>query len=139
MTVNRKLKIITFTLGGNSFQCQLNEWHMKNGTEDGEKFYTFCGPGTEGEFREDAEPDFSLELKFFADWHLNGISDYLWLNDQLTVAFVLDHHPDLIGEHVRWAGSCKIKAPDVGGPARTTERTDITIPVIGKPAYSRIP
>lgn len=139
MTTNRKLKIITFRLSGVDFQCQLQKWNLANNTEDGEKFYTFCGPGTEGEFREDAEPDYALELTFFSDWRSAGISDYLVLNDQVTVAFYLDHHPDIIGEHVRWTGSCKIKAPNVGGEARTTEMTEVTLPVIGKPTYARIP
>jgi len=139
MTVhNRKLKRITFTLGGNSFACQLQSWTMNNATEDGEKFYTFCDGDEDGEFREDAESDYSLELVFFADWKLNGISDYLTTNDQVTVAFVLDHHPDLAAEHVRWSGNCKLKAPSVGGEARTTEKTEITLPVIGKPTYTRV-
>lgn len=139
MTINnRKLKIITFTLGGNQFQCQLQSWTMNNGTEDGERFYTFCGGGSEGEFREDAEPDYSLELTFFSDWKLNGVSDYLTANDQQTVAFQLDHHPDIPGEYVRWTGSVKIKAPSVGGEARTTEKTEVTLPVIGKPTYARV-
>lgn len=139
MTTNRKLKIVTFRLSGVDFQCQLSSWKMINNTEDGEKFYTFCGPGPEGEFREEAEADYSLELKFFSDWTLAGISSYLTVNDQLIAAFYLDHHPDIIGEHVRWTGSCKIKAPTVGGEARTTEMTEVTLPVIGKPTYTRIP
>jgi hypothetical protein len=135
---SRKLKIITFTLAGTQFQCQLKSWTMNNNTEDGEKFYTYCGVGAEGEFREEAEPDYSLDLTFFADWRLNGISDYLTANDQATVAFVLDHHPDIAGEFVRWSGNLKIKAPSVGGEARTTEMTETTLPCIGKPAYTRM-
>ena len=136
---SRKLKILTLTLGGISFQCQLQKFKMNNNTPDGERFYTYCGPGPEGEFREDAEPDYSLDMTFFSDWRSAGISDYLWLNDQLPVAFIVDHHPDIVGEHVRWTGTLKIKAPTVGGDARTTEITEITLPVIGKPTYTRIP
>jgi hypothetical protein len=139
VTQSRKLRILTLTLGGISFQCQLQKWKMNNNTEDGEKFYTYCGPGPEGEFREDAEPDYSLDMTFFSDWRSAGISDYLWSNDQVAVAFVVDHHPDIIGEHVKWTGNLKIKAPTVGGDARTTEITEITLPVIGKPTYARIP
>lgn len=136
---SRKLKIVTFTLAGISFQCQLQKWKLNNNTEDGERFYTFCGGGPEGEFREDAEPDYALEMTFFSDWRSAGISDYLTVNDQLTVAFLLDHHPDIVGEHVKWTGSVKVKAPPVGGDARKTEMTEITLPVIGKPVYTRIP
>ena len=102
------------------FECQVNKWNIANNTEDGEKFYVFC---PDGEFREEAEPDYALELTFFADWRSDGVSDFLTANDQQTVAFQLDHHPDIVGEHVRWAGSVKLKAPNVGGDARTTEMT----------------
>jgi hypothetical protein len=131
-TQNRKLKLITFTLGGNSFECQVKQWNIANNSDDGEKLYAFC---PDGEFREEAEPDYALELTFFSDWRSNGVSDYLTVNDQQTVAFVLDHHPDLPAEHVRWSGNAKIKCPSVGGEARTTEMTEITMPIIGKPTY----
>ena len=134
---SRKLKVITFSLAGNQFECQLRDWKMNNNTPDGERFYTYCPPSG-GEFREDAEPDYALDLKFFSNWRLNGISDYLTVNDQVTVAFQLDHHPDIVREYVRWAGSLKIKAPSVGGEARSTEMTEVTLPVIGKPVYTRI-
>lgn len=135
---SRKLKIITFTLDGNEFQCQLSSWKVTNNTEDGERFYTFCNDTSDGgEFREDAEPQYALELKFFSDWRSGGISDYLVVNDLLVVGFTLDHLPDIVGEHVRWVGNVKIKAPTVGGDARTTEVTEVTLQVIGKPTYSR--
>jgi hypothetical protein len=131
-TQNRKLKLITFTLGGNSFECQVKQWNIANNSDDGEKLYAFC---PDGEFREEAEPDYALELTFFSDWRSNGVSDYITVNDQQTVAFVLDHHPDIPAEHVRWSGTCKLKAPSVGGEARTTEMTETTAPIIGKPTY----
>lgn len=136
---SQKLKFITFTLNGTQFQCQVSEWQLVNNTDDGEKLYSFCGPPEDdGEFREEAEPDFALDLKFFSDWRSNGISDFLWANDQTDAAFVLDHHPTIVGEHVRWSGNVRIKAPTVGGPARTTEMTEVTLPVIGQPTYARI-
>lgn len=134
---SRKLKVITFSLAGNAFECQLKDWKMNNNTPDGERFYTYCGPSG-GEFYEEAEPAYALDLKFFSNWRLNGISDYLTVNDQQIVAFVLDHHPDIVGEYVRWSGTLKIKAPPVGGEARTTEMTEVTLPVVGKPAYTRM-
>ena len=138
MTQSRKLKVITLTLSGVQYQMQLSHWVMKNNTANGTKYYVFSGPADD--FIEDGEPDYELELKFFADWRTNGISDYLTQNDLQPVGFQLDHYaayPDMVNEHARWAGNLKIKAPDAGGDVRTTELTDITLPVIGKPAYTR--
>ena len=129
---NRKLKIIEFSLDGDQFECQLNSWKIVNNTEDGERMYTFC---PDGEFREETDPDYALELKFFSDWRSDGISDWLILHDQATVVFQVDHHPDIAAEHVRWTGSLKVKAPSVGGDARTTEITEVTLQIVGKPTY----
>lgn len=134
---NRKLKKITFTVDGNSFACQLKEWALANNTEDGEKIFSFCGPGEEGEDREESDPDYALEMTFFSDWRSNGISDWSWVNDGRTVGFVLDHHPDIPEEHVTWTGQLKVKAPNVGGEARTTEESEVEWAIIGKPVYTR--
>ena len=134
-THNRKLKLINFAIDSVSFECQVQTWNLANNTEDGEKFYAFC---PDGEFREDAEPDYALELTFYADWRSDGISDFLTAHDQETVDFTLDHHPDIPEEHVRWTGQVKLKAPNVGGDARTTEMTEATLQVIGMPEYTRV-
>ncbi|MFI6759364.1 hypothetical protein ACIBF5_09510 [Micromonospora sp. NPDC050417] len=131
---NRRLKQIEFTLGGEAFQCQVQNWNIANNTEDGERLFTQC---PEGETREETDPDYALEVTFLADWRENGVSDYLVLNDGVWVEFQLDHHPDIPGEHVRWTGEVRIKAPNVGGDARTTEQTEVTMPIKGKPLYSR--
>lgn len=131
---NRKLKVIELQIGAVEYQCQLKTWTMANNTEDGEKLYSYC---PDGEDREEAEPDYALELEFFADWRTNGISDWLTLHDQENAAFVLDHHPDIPAEHVRWSGTLRVKAPPVGGETRTTEMTSVTLQIIGKPVYSR--
>ena len=130
----RKLKVIEFQVGAVEYQCQIKEWKLANNTDDGEKLYAFC---PDGETREEAEPDYALEIVFYADWRPDGISTFLVEHDQETAAFTLDHHPDIPAEHVRWAGSLKVKAPTVGGEARTTEMTEITLQCIGKPVYSR--
>jgi hypothetical protein len=136
MTIhNRKLKTITFDLGGTAFQGQLSTWQMVNNTPDGAKIYTYA---PDGEAREETDPDYQLEMTFFADWRSGGISDYLTLNDGETAAFALDHHPDIVGEHVRWTGEVTLKAPNVGGDVRTSETTQVTLLCIGKPDYSRI-
>ncbi|GEL17688.1 hypothetical protein [Pseudonocardia asaccharolytica] len=131
---NRKLKQITFDLGGVEYQCQVVSWQMVNNSEDGEKRYTYC---PDGEFREETDPDWSLELTFYSDWRSGGISDFLTLQDGQDVAFQLDHHPDIPAEHVRWTGTVTVKAPSVGGEVRTTEQTEVTLPCVGKPVYSR--
>lgn len=137
-TNHRKLKLLTFTLGGSTFQCQIQNWQLLNNTEDGERFYTFCGPDETGEFREDAEPDWALQFNGFADWRSAGLSTYLQENDQATVGFQIDHHVGVVGEHVRWTGEVKLKATGAGGDARTTERFESTLPCIGKPEFTRV-
>lgn len=132
---NRRLKTITFTLGATAFECQVKSWQIVNNTEDGERQFTFC---PDGEFYEEADDTYALELTFFSDWRSGGISDFLVANNQTNVAFQLDHHPAIVGEHVRWTGTVKVKAPTVGGEVRTTEMTEVTLPVIGKPVYARI-
>lgn len=134
----RKIKQVQFTLGGDpddiAFECQLRSWNIANNTDDGDVIYTLC---PDGEVREETDDDYALELTFLADWREDGISDFLWSHDKEIVGFALDHHPDIPGEHVRWTGQVRIKAPNVGGEARATEETEITLPCIGKPVYSR--
>lgn len=131
---NRKLKTITFDLGGTEFQGQLNNWKMNNNTPDAEIFYVYA----EGEeFAEDADAAWSLDMTFYSDWRSGGISDYLMSNDEEDVTFQLDHHPGFPAEHVRWTGTLHIKAPNVGGEVRTTETTEVTFQCVGKPLYSR--
>lgn len=123
----RRLKLIQFTLGGEAFECQVRTWNLDPGEEDGERIYTYC---PDGEDVEETDTDPSLSLTFFSDWRSGGVSDYLWTHRGQKVAFQLDHHPDIPGEHVRWTGTVKIKAPAVGGDARTTEVSEITLQVI---------
>jgi hypothetical protein len=78
---NRKVKIITLSVDGIQFECQVQTWNVANNTEDGERFYSQC---PDGEFREDAEPDYALELTFYSDWRSDGISDFLTVHDQET-------------------------------------------------------
>lgn len=145
MTANhRRLKQIVFSIGDDtasppipeeSLECQISSWQIVNNTEDGERFFTFC---PDGEFREDADDDYALELTFFSDWTEDGISDFLTKHDGEWLDFTLDHHPDIDGEHVRWTGKVKVKAPTVGGEVRTTETQTVTYPIKGKPVYERV-
>lgn len=133
-THNRKIKQIQFTVDGTSFECQVQAWKIVNNTEDGERYFAQC---PDGEFREDGEDDYALELTLFSDWRSDGISDFLTQNDKSEVDFQIDHHPDIAAEHVRWVGTVKLRAPDAGGEARTTEMTEVTLQIKGKPVYSR--
>lgn len=134
-THNRKLKLIEFDINGTQFECQVQSWKIANNSDDGEKMFSQC---PDGEFREEPEPDYALELTFFADWRSNGISDFLWAHKGETLAFTLDHHPDVVGEHVQWTGSVLVRAGDVGGDARTTEMTEVTLQCVGEPTYTRL-
>lgn len=145
MTIHhRRLKQITFSIGDESaspsipdeqFECQIKNWQVVNNTEDGERIFTFC---PDGEDREEADDDYALELTYFADWRENGISDFLQTHDGQWLDFVLDHHPDIEDEHVRWSGRCKVKAPTVGGEVRATEEQTVTYQIKGKPDFERV-
>ncbi len=136
MTANHnKMKDSTLSIGGVQFEEQLTEFKLNNDSDDPEQFYTF---DPDGGFQEAADDAYSLDLKFFADWRAGGISDYLVAHDGETVAFVLDHNVDIVGQHIRQSGSVLIKAPSIGGAVRTTELTETKLGVIGKPVYTRI-
>jgi hypothetical protein len=109
---------------------------MMNNTVDGVKTYTYCG--NPSEFRTETDNDYSLQLKFYADWRFGGISDLLWNNSRAVATFQLDHMPDIVGEHIRWNGTCVLKAPTVGGDIRTLEETSVTLLVLGLPLFTRV-
>jgi hypothetical protein len=133
---SRRLKLVTFTLNSVDYSCQLNNWNMMNNTVDGTKTFTYCG--NPSEFRTETDNDYALQLKFFADWRLGGISDFLFNNSRAVATFVLDHLPDVVGEHVRWSGNCVLKAPTVGGDLRALEETSVTLLVLGLPLFTRV-
>lgn len=140
MTIHqRRLKIINFTLGGVAYDCQITSWTLSYGIKTGDRIYTYCAAGEgQNSFIEETDGEPTLNLKFLADWTAGGMSDYLVTNNMVTAAFVLDHHPDITGEHVRLSGSVQLQAPDVGGDARDTETEEVTLPIIGTPVYARI-
>jgi hypothetical protein len=127
MTVhNRRLKLVQLSVGGNQFECQVRSWTLESGEQDGERQFTFC---PEGEFVEETDPEPSLELEFFGDWRSGGISDYLWANRGQEAACTIVHHPGTVGETVQFSGTVRLKAPPVGGEARTTEIQTVTLMV----------
>lgn len=132
---NVRLKVITFALGVSQFECQVKTWKLTNKTPTGQQQYTFCPTGV---FREQTTADWELALTFFSDWTVNGISDFLYANDQTDQTFQLDHHPDIALEHVRWNGTVRVVAPDVGGAYGDTEESTVTLGVFGTPVYARV-
>jgi hypothetical protein len=134
-----RLKILILTIDGIAFDCQVSTFNMNPNAKVGNQQYTYCSAGEgNNSFYEETDDQYGLELKLFSDWRVNGISDYLMSHNKDTAAFVLDHHEDLSDQHVRWAGNLIVLAPSVGGDTRTTETQDITLPVIGIPAYDRV-
>jgi hypothetical protein len=134
MPHNRKLKLYNLTIDEVSFDPQLQNVTLSNNTADGDKLFGYDG----GESRTETDPDYALDLTFYADWRLDGISDFLTAHDGERLAWTGDHHPDIPAEHVRWSGFLTVKAPNVGGDVRTTEMTEITLQVEGKPVYARV-
>jgi len=131
---SRRIKQIGFRFGADAFECQVQTWQIVNNTEDGDRQYAQC---PEGEFREETDDDYALELTFFADWRSGGVSDWLWDHDRQEVTVTIDHHPDIPAEHVQWTGVVTVKAPSVGGEARTTEQTEVTLQYVGRPVKTR--
>jgi hypothetical protein len=133
-THSRRLKLIEFTIDGTSFECQVQSWKLDPGIDDGDRMYSFC---PDGAFIEETDPEPTLELKFFADWRSAGISRFLWDHSGEEAAFVLDHHPDIPAEHVTWSGDLVVKAPPVGGEARETEFTEVTLQCVAMPVFTK--
>lgn len=125
---HRKLKQIQFSIGAVSYECQVQTWNLDPGVGEGERMYSQC---PQGEFIEEPTPEGTLELTFYADWRSDGISDFLMSNSGTSASFTLDHHPDIPDEHVQWNGQVRIAAPPVGGEARTTEMTEVTLQILG--------
>lgn len=132
---NRRIKNTEITFGDdNDFQCQVQSWTLANNSSDPERIYTQCPDGVDFE---EVDDEWALELTFFSDWRSAGVSDYLIANDGENVAFTLVHHSGVEGEEVTWTGTVRIKAPSVGGEVRTTEMTEVTLQILGKPVYTR--
>jgi hypothetical protein len=136
VVANRKLMVAVFELDGTAFQNQLRRILLNNETDDPEQFHTYGGEGES--FAEAADDSYTLELEMYADWRSNGISDFLTVRDGQTVPFSISWHPNIVGENIRRTGNVLVKAPNMGGEIRTTETTEVTMTVIGKPTYERI-
>lgn len=131
----RKLKMITLTIGGTSFEAQITTWNLTNNTKDASVIYTFS---PDGAVTDAPDPDWSLDLEFLQDWAVGGISDYLTVHNGETAAFQIDHLYDIVGEHVRWNGNVTLVAPGAGGNARENEVAKMKLVVVGEPIYTHL-
>jgi hypothetical protein len=131
---HRKIKTIVLDIGGTTYQCQIENFNFINNTPDGEKIYSMCPNGVD---LEETDEDWALSLRWFADWRSGGLSDFLMLNDGQNAAVTLEHHPDIAEEHTVWEGTMRIKAPNVGGDVKVTERQEQTFQLLEKPTYTR--
>lgn len=120
----RRLKLIQLSLNGINFECQIRNWTLDPGEQDGERQFTFC---PEGEFIEETDPEPELTIEYFADWRSGGLSDFLWQNRGQEASVNIVHHPDQPAETVQFSGTIRLKAPPTGGEARETEVQEVTM------------
>lgn len=130
---HNRLKVASIKFANTDYACQVTSWVIENNTDDGDKVFTYCA---DGEFRDEADDDYSLSLKWVSDWTESGLNRYMVANDGTTVAFTIENHTDIDGETAQWAGTVKIKAPNAGGDVRTLETSEVTLPIIGKPTVT---
>ncbi len=130
------LKYVSLEIGGNEFRAQISTWRLVDNTDEPEKIYSFGADG-ENEDSEDPEDARGLELKFFSDWRTpTGLNHYMWTNAGQTVNYTIIHNLGSAGESPEFAGQVKLKRTPVGGDVRTTEVTELTLPVVGVPDYT---
>lgn len=129
----KKLKEVRLTVDGNSWECQTEAVTVENNTDDPSRGYTLC---PDGAFYEEPDPKYSLKFTALADWRANGLSRYLWENDGSVAMFVFVLHSDDPTTAVYWTGSLQIKAPSAGGESRKTDKQEITLVILDKPAFA---
>jgi hypothetical protein len=131
-----QLKYVSLEIGGNEFRAQIEDWKLTDNTDDPETIYSYGADG-ENEDTEEENPAWSLELKFYSDWRTpTGLNHYLWTNAGQVVNYTILHNLGSAGENPEFAGQVKLKRTSVGGTVRTTERTELTLPVVGVPDYT---
>lgn len=135
ITHNRKIRNSQLLLDGQAFHSQCSNFVLDTGQGDAEQFHTI---DPDSSFAEEAEAEPKLTLTLYSDWRSTGVTAWLWAHRGETLPFQLDHHVDIVGEHVRFSGSVQIKAPTVGGDARATETSEVEMTVVGDIDYERI-
>jgi hypothetical protein len=133
-TKTRKLKSLIFVLDGEQYHCQAIDVQLNNNTSEPTKTSTYC---PDGDVAEEADPDWQLQLEYFADWTVTGLSTYLRTHSGEEVEFEIDWHEDDPNWHTRETGRVKLRAPSRGGAAGVTERQTLTLAVLGEPEFTR--
>ena len=128
----KKLKEVTLTVAGQSWQCQTESVNLENNTDDPEQAFTLCADGS---YYEEPDPSYAIVFTALADWRTNGLSRYLWEHDGETASFVYVLHPDDVASTVHWTGQVRLKAPNAGGEGRKTEKQEISLAVLDKPTF----
>lgn len=128
---NKRLKQLTLVINGVDYACQATDVNVVNNTPDGDKVFTFCA---DGEFREETDDDWALEVKWVSDWTAGGFNRILEANNGVTVPAIVTFHTDALGtwSH-RETGNVILKAPSKGGTVRTTDMSEQTFLFVGKP------
>lgn len=137
MSIHRnQLKYVSLDIGGNEFRAAISTWRLVDNTEDPEKIYSYGADG-QNEDTEEEVPDWALELTFFSDWRTpTGLNHYLWTNAGQVVTYTIGHHLGTTGEDPEFSGEVRLKRTPVGGQVRTTEVTELTLPIVGVPDYT---
>jgi hypothetical protein len=135
---NRRLDYITLEIEDTQYECQITSWTLNPPDSTvGDLVYTFC---PDGAFREVTDPgDWSLELTWVTDWRTGGLNRLLLANQGQAIDFTLVNHPGVTGETVTFAGQLYAQAPPMGGDARTTETSTVTLTGVGNfptPTYA---
>lgn len=131
-----QLKYVSFDIGGTDFRAAIKTWRLVDNTDEPETIYSY-GPDGQNEDTEEENPAWALELEFYSDWRTpTGLNHYLWTNAGTTVTYTIGHNLGSTGEDPEFSGEVKLKRTSVGGEVRTTEMTELTLPVVGVPDYT---
>lgn len=124
---SRRIKQITLTVGGVSYECQITGYEVQNNTPESEEVRTLCPDGI---VYDDQDEQWSLNLKGLHDWAAGGISRAVLAANNTTVAFVLVHLKDVPAEDVQISGNVRIKAGNIGGDRGARDEFDWTWPIV---------
>lgn len=128
----KKLKQVTLTVAGESWECQTEKVELVNDTDDPEQAYVLC---EDGSYYDESDPSYKLDFTALADWRVAGLSRYLWQHKGEVAAFTYVLHPEDPASTVHWTGEVRLKAPTAGGEARATEKQEVSLPVLGEPTF----
>lgn len=127
----------TLTFGDipTEFGCQVTACKLVPSTDEEDGLPTLCEPAPAPELT----TKWSLEGTVEQDWELEateGFVEYCRVNDGATVAFEFVPNTDI---GVKYAGSCQVRAVEIGGDIATRITTDFEFPVVGDITRTKAP